>query len=101
MRGAGLNAYMEGTDPHDPMVAPIESLEVLAKFPPTVLVSGTRDLGLSGLLYTHSRLVKAGVEADLHVWDGMWHAFFFDTELPESRDAYDVIVRFFDKHLGQ
>jgi len=31
----------------------------------------------------------------------MWHGFFFDPGLPESADAYDVVVKFFDKHLGR
>ena len=29
------------------------------------------------------------------VWDGMLHAFIFDPELPESREAYQVIANFF------
>jgi monoterpene epsilon-lactone hydrolase len=94
------NPYMAGTDPRDPLVAPVASLEVLSRFPPTLLISGTRDFCLSSVVYTHSRLVKAGVEADLHIWDGMWHAFFLNVDLPESKDAYDVMVKFFDSHLG-
>ena len=43
----------------------------------------------------------AGVQADLHVWDGMWHAFFSDPELPESQEAYAVTAAFFDRHLGR
>jgi acetyl esterase/lipase len=49
---------------------------------------------------SHALLVEAHVEADLHVYEGMWHAFFIYPELPESAAAYSVIVRFFDKHLG-
>jgi acetyl esterase/lipase len=30
-------------------------------------------------------LTNVGVYAELHVWDGMWHAFFFDPDLPESQ----------------
>lgn len=93
--------YMEGTDGRDPLVAPVVSLDVLSKFPPTLLISGSRDALLSNVLYTHSRLVKAGVEADLHVWDGMWHGFYYDVDLPESKEAYEVMIHFFDKHLGQ
>jgi acetyl esterase/lipase len=93
--------YLEGTEASDPLVAPVVSLEVLSKFPPTLLISGSRDIALSTVLYTHSRLIKAGVEADLHVWDGMWHSFYFDVTLPESKEAYEVMARFFDKHLGQ
>lgn len=42
-----------------------------------------------------------GVDAELHVWDGMWHAFFIDPDLPESQQAYRVIVSFFAQHLGR
>ena len=94
-----MNAYMADTDGRDPYVAPMASLDVLAKFPPTLLLSGTRDVGLSGILYTQSRLTQAGVQAELHVWEGMWHGFFSDVDLPESTEAYDVIGNFFDRHL--
>ena len=97
----GPEPYMEGTSANDPLVAPVVSLDVLSKFPPTLLISGTRDTWLSAVIYTHSRLIKAGVEADLHVWDGMWHGFFSDVDLPESKDAYDVMTKFFDSHLGK
>jgi epsilon-lactone hydrolase len=94
-------SYMKGTRADDPMVAPVTSLEVLAAFPPTLLITGTRDPVMSAAAHTHARLVKAGVHADLHVWDGMWHGFFFDVDLPESKDAYDVMARFFDRHLSR
>jgi epsilon-lactone hydrolase len=95
------NEYMRETDPLDPIVAPIVSLDVLSRFPPVLLLTGTRDPLMSGVLYTHARLVKANVDADLHVWDGMWHAFMLDPDLPESREAYAVIRKFFDGHLGR
>jgi alpha-beta hydrolase superfamily lysophospholipase len=43
--------------------------------------------------------VKAKVDAELHVWDGMQHFFFADVDLPESREAYQVMVDFFARHL--
>jgi len=93
--------YFAGTDPNDPLVAPASSPEVLAKFPPTLIVTGTRSFDLSNAVYTHAQLVKNGVEADLHVWEGMFHGFFYNPDVPESRECYDVIVRFFAKHLGE
>jgi monoterpene epsilon-lactone hydrolase len=95
-----LNPYFEGSDLHDPLASPAFSLPVLAKFPPTLLVSGTRDHGLSGVVFTHSQLVKAGVDAELHIWEGMRHAEFYNTRVPESKDTWDVIVSFFNKNLG-
>ena len=46
-------------------------------------------------------MVKAGAEADLHVWEGLYHGFFYNPDIPESRDVYDLIVDFFTKHLGK
>ena len=68
--------------------------------PPSLLITSTRDFLLSLVIYTHTQLMHAGVEAELHVWEGLGHAFFFDPEIPESRQAYDAIVKFFDKHLS-
>ena len=93
--------YFAGTDPDDPLVAPASSPEVLAKFPPTLIVTGTRSFELSNAVYTHAQLVKNGVDADLHVWEGLFHGFFYNPDVPESRECYDVIVRFFAKHLGR
>lgn len=93
--------YLADVALSDPLAAPATSPEVLAKFPPTLIVSGTRAFDLSSAVYTHSQLVKQGVDADLHVWEGMFHGFFYNVDVPESRDCYDVIVRFFDHRLGR
>jgi acetyl esterase/lipase len=93
--------YFQGASPSDPLVAPASSPAVLAKFPPTLIVSGTRGFELSSAVYTHTQLVKQNVEADLHVWEGMFHGFFYNPDVPESRECFDVIVKFFDRHLGK
>jgi monoterpene epsilon-lactone hydrolase len=93
-------SYFAGTDPKDPLVSPINSPEILAKFPPTLIITGTRGFELSSALYTHEQLVKLGIDAELHVWEGLFHGFFYNVDVPESRDALNVIVRFFDRHLG-
>jgi epsilon-lactone hydrolase len=94
-------SYFSGTDSKDPLVSPINSSEILAKFPPTLLITGTRDFALSGTLFTDTQLVKQGVEVELHVWDGLFHGFFYNADVPESRDALNVMVKFFDRHLGR
>lgn len=93
-------SYFAGTDPKDPLVSPINSPEVLAKFPPTLIITGTRGFELSSALYTHEQLVKLGVQAELHVWEGLFHGFFYNMDVPESRDALNVIIKFFDRHLS-
>jgi len=103
MRDGGTRrlGYFSAVDPKDPLVAPINSPEILAKFPPTLILTGTRAFELSSAVYTHSQLVKLGVDAELHVWEGLFHGFWYNPDVPESRDAYNVIIKFFDRHLGQ
>lgn len=93
--------YFKGADENDPLVLPANSPEMLQRFPPTLLITGTRDFAMSSVLQSQRLLTNAGVEADLHVWDGMWHSFFSDPELPESKEAYAVMAKFFDRHLGK
>lgn len=92
--------YYGGHDAKDPLLSPILSESLLARFPPTLLMSATRAGELSAAVDTHRRLVRNGVEAELHVWDGLGHAFMFmNPQLPESREAHAVIAKFFVKHL--
>jgi acetyl esterase/lipase len=83
------------------MLFPILSPQVMAKFPPTLLIAGSRDPSLSSLFRTQAELSRLGVDAELHVWDGMWHAFFVNPDLPESKEVYAVVVKFFSEHLGK
>ena len=92
-------SYFSGADPKDPLVAAANSPALLARFPPSLIVTGTRGFELSSAVYSHSLLVKAGAQSDLDVWEGMFHGFFYDIDVPESRDCYNVIVRFFDSKL--
>ena len=67
-----------------------------------ILTSGTRGLFLSNTVRTHRTLRRAGVAANLNVYEGMSHAQYnFKPDAPETRDVYADIARFFDKHLGK
>ncbi|MDC0004327.1 alpha/beta hydrolase [Porticoccaceae bacterium] len=94
-------AYFDGVEDNDPLAFPGESSEMLSQFPPSLLITSTRDYSLSPMVYVHSQLTELGVEANLHIWEGLPHGFFYHPELPESRQTYDVIVNFFSKHLGK
>ena len=85
---------------NDPLVSPIVSPALLRKFPPALIITATRAMEMSAAVNTHRELVKAGVDARLHVWDGLGHAFFYDPALPESREAFDVQAAFFRRQLG-
>jgi acetyl esterase/lipase len=95
-----LRSYFDGADMKDPMLSPVLHLDVLAKFPPTLVITGTRAMDMSPAVYTHSQLIKAGVPGDLIVGEGMSHCYMYQPQLPESQDAYQAIVNFFRKNLG-
>jgi monoterpene epsilon-lactone hydrolase len=92
--------YANGRDLKDPMLSPVYG--DLSDFPPAILTSGTRDLLLSSTVRVHRKLRQAGVEAVLQVFEGQSHAHYMrDASAPETREAFDEIARFFDKHLGR
>ncbi len=92
--------YFEGIDTNQPLVTPGLFPEVLARFPPTLVVTGTRDVSMSNAIVTHARLLEAGVDARLFVQEGLGHGHFFSFPgTPESAAAYDVIWKFFDSQL--
>jgi len=92
--------YLAGVDRKDPLVAPVFSPEVLKKFPPTLLITGSRSEESSGAYYSDLQLTKAGVDSELHVFDGLWHGAYMHPELPENREAEQIVVEFFNRHLG-
>lgn len=93
--------YYGSHDLADPLISPVRSDAVLAKFPPSLLLTSTRAGEMSATVDAHRRLVRNRVDADLVVWDGLGHCFFSNRTLPESREALDIMVRFFSQHLGQ
>ena len=99
---AGKYGYFGGADPEDRQINPIlGGADYCGRFPPSLFITGTRAFDLSPALATHRALCQAGVDAELHVFDGMGHCFYYDTDLPESRDAYASAVRFFQRHLAE
>ena len=97
---ADPNGYLSGIDTTRTEVSPVNDLSLLARFPPTILATGTRDFAMSQAAYTHRRFLAAGVESDLLIYDGLGHGFMTNPDLPESRDLYDITVKFYDRHLG-
>jgi acetyl esterase/lipase len=92
--------YANGHDLKDPMLSPVYG--DMHGFPPTILISGTRDLLLSNTVRVHRKLRQAGVRADLHVYEGQSHAQYMrDANAPETRETYEEIAKFFGEHLGR
>jgi acetyl esterase/lipase len=98
--GRAALLYAAGKDLKDPQLSPIYG--DFSNFPPTILTSGTRDLFLSNTVRTHRKLRRAGVVADLNVYEGQSHAQYgFNPDAPETKEAFTDIAKFFDRYLGK
>lgn len=93
--------YMDGVPLNDPLGYPVTSEEVLRCFPPTLLIAGGRDFAWSMLTVAHRRLAALDIHSELYLFDGLWHAFFMYPDMPESRETYGLIARFFERQLGK
>ncbi|HEV2276065.1 MAG TPA: alpha/beta hydrolase fold domain-containing protein [Acidobacteriaceae bacterium] len=94
-----LKDYVGSTNPKDPVLSPVYA--DLHGMPPTLFVTSTRDLLLSGTSNLHRAFLHAGVAAQLVVFDGLNHAFWYDASLPEAREADELMANFFDAHVGR
>jgi len=91
--------YFADVDATDASAWPAYHLDVLATFPPTLIITGTRAIDLSPAIFTHAQLLKAGMDSTLLVGESQGHCYHYQVTVPEGRDACDLIVRFFRKNL--
>lgn len=98
--GGGSPGYLDAAAQNDPLAYPLASSEIVAEFPPTLFITGTRSFEFSSALNSHNRMAEAGAESRFHGWEGMFHGFIYNSELPEARAAYDVMTDFFQTHLA-
>lgn len=92
--------YFEGAKPDDPLVTPTLSPALLAKFPPTLFITGTRAADMSGTTASHLALTRAGADSRMYLWDGLDHCFTYNPALPESVEAYAMTTRFFEEIMN-
>jgi acetyl esterase/lipase len=69
-------------------------------FPDVFISSGTRDLLLSQSIQLANILRAAGVSVDLRIWEGLWHVFEWNADLPESKMSIQHIVEFLRSSLN-
>jgi acetyl esterase/lipase len=93
--------YFTGIDQSQFIVNPTVDDNLLAKFPPTIFFTATRDFAMSGSAYSHWKLLAAGVDSELLIFDGLYHGFMTNPDFPEAQAGYKIAARFFDKHLGK
>jgi epsilon-lactone hydrolase len=90
--------YAGGHDLKDPYVSPLFG-DFSKGFPPTLLLSGTRDLFLSNTVRMHCALRAADIEATLYVMEAATHVGFYAG--PEAQHRTREVRRFVDAHWGR
>ncbi len=96
---AAWKLYANGRDLKDPLVSPLYG--DFKGFPPTYLVTGTRDLYLSDTVRVQRRLLQDGVSTQLVVVESLPHGAMMSMDIPEVAEFYSYIAKFIDAHLGR
>ena len=91
--------YVGKTDRKDPVLSP--RLADLHGMPPSLLVTSTRDILLSDTATLHRALLRAGDDAQLVVFEALPHAFWYHFQLPETKEALELMAKFFDEKVGR
>lgn len=94
-----LKFYANGRDLKDPEVSPVYG--DFKGFPPSYLVTGTRDIFLSDTARVQRKLLQAGVPTQLVVGEGLPHVGPFIADIPEVAEIYTNIGRYLDTTLGK
>jgi acetyl esterase/lipase len=91
--------YVGKTDRKDPVLSPL--FADLHGMPPSLLVTSTRDILLSDTCTFQRALLHAGVDAHLVVFEALPHAFWYHFQLPETKEALELMAKFFDELVGR
>ena len=92
------HGYLADNNLSNPVLSP--AYADVKGFPPVLLMCGTRDFFLSGTTNFHRQLLRAGVPAQLVVFDAMPHVHWGNPDLPESQEALDIQARFLAEHVS-
>jgi acetyl esterase/lipase len=95
-RAGGI--YVDEHDLREPYASPLFG-DFARGFPPTFIQSGTRDRLLSDAARMHRALLKANIEAELHIWEAMPHGGFGGFA-PEDEEIRMQFLKFVEKYVA-
>lgn len=94
---ASVAPYIGNTPSTDPILSPIHG--DVRGFPPTLLLTSTRDALLSATAIFGRALNEKNVDARLVVFDGLPHAFWAYMDIPETAQANTLVANFLKARL--
>lgn len=84
-----ISAFAKELDRSSPYVSP--SFADFTGFPPVTLICGEAEMDRSANELAFDNMKKAGVDAELHMFDGMFHDFQLIPFFPETKRAYQIM----------
>ena len=72
-----------------------------AKYPPTLIQGGTKEIFLSNFVRLYQNMDQSGVPVKLDLYEGMWHVFQGEYTMPEAIVARKKTVTFIKQHLAK
>ena len=93
--------YLRGIATTDPQAYPGSSDAVLAKFPPTLFLTGTRSIDMSPTIVSHAHLLELNVDSSLYVMEGGWHGANIGEaqDSAEAKNSNAYVACWFGQHL--
>lgn len=84
-----ISAFAKDLDRNSPYVSP--SFAEFTDFPPVTLICGEAEMDRSANELAYENMKKVGVDAELHMFDGMFHDFQLIPFFPETKRAFDIM----------
>lgn len=95
----GREIYAGDHDARFPLLSPVYA--DLRGLPPLLIQAADDELFRDDAVRLAERAKQAGVDVELKIWDGLWHAFQLFPFIPESRQAIKEVCEFARKHRCQ
>ncbi|MEP1931485.1 MAG: alpha/beta hydrolase [Roseibium sp.] len=76
----------------DPLISPL--FANLSNLAPTLLMVGEDEVWFDDSGRLHSKLLQAGSVSELKIFEEMWHVWPMTSGLPETEDAFGLILDF-------
>lgn len=86
-----ISKYMQNIDRENPYASPL--FGSFEGFPPVTLICGEAEMDESDNDRVFAKMKEAGVDVELHKFDGMFHCFQSIPFLPESKKAYEIMLK--------
>ena len=84
----------------NPEISPIFG-DYSTPFPNFYISTGTRDLLMSQSIQLATKLKANDISVELNIWEGLWHVFEWNNDLPESIMSIRQISDFLNQTVAR